>query len=166
MAKPKQEEAVATPVAGKKRWPLVAGVVVVLLAGGGGAFALMHKSAPKADEAKKEEAHPLVKTELYLPLEPAFVVNLRDGDSLRYLQVGITLMSHDQKSFDVVKEADPVIRDALLSLFSSESYTAMVDPAGRTQLQARALAAVQKIVKERMGSPGIDALYFTSFVIQ
>lgn len=166
MAKPKQEEVVETPVPGKKRWPLVVGAVVVLLAIGGGAFAFMHKAPPAGDKAKTQEAHPLARTELYLPLDPAFVVNLREGDALRYLQVGITLMSHDPKSFDVVKNADPVIRNALLLLFSSQSYAEMVDPAGRTQLQAKALAAVQEIVKERTGRPGVDALYFTSFVIQ
>lgn len=170
MAKPKQQEVeveAVAPVAGKKKMPLIIGGVVVLLALGiGGTFAFMHKGAPAGDKAKAEEAHPISKAELYLPLDPAFVVNIRDGDTLRYLQVGITLMSHDAKSFDVVKEADPVVRDALLQLFSSESYAAMLDPAGRTQLQAKALATVQKIVKERSGSPGIAALYFTSFVIQ
>ena len=168
MAKPKQQEAeVQTPVAGKSKMPLIIGGVVVALALGiGGTFAVMHKAAPAGDTAKAEEAHPLSKTELYLPLDPAFVVNIRDGDTLRYLQVGITLMSHDATSFEVVKDADPVIRDALLQLFSSESYAAMLDPAGRTQLQAKALTAVQKIVKARSGKPGIDALYFTSFVIQ
>ncbi len=168
MAKPKQQEAeLEIPVAGKKKMPLIiGGVVIVLALGVGGAFAFMHKAAPAGDKAKAEEAHPISKAELYLPLDPAFVVNIRDGDTLRYLQVGITLMSHDAKSFEVVKDADPVIRDALLQLFSSESYAAMLDPAGRTQLQAKALAAVQKIVKARSGSPGIAALYFTSFVIQ
>jgi len=166
MAEPELEEVVETPVPSKKRKLLVVGVVVLLLAVGGGVFAFMHKSAPDAGKAKADEAHAVEKTALYLPLDPAFVVNLRDGDSLRYLQVGITLMAHDSKALDAVKEADPVIRDALLSLFSSENYTTMIDPAGRTQLQAKALATVQKIVQERLGRPGIEALYFTSFVIQ
>jgi flagellar FliL protein len=166
MAKQEQEEVVEAPAPGKKRGLLAVGAVVVLLAIGGGAFAFMHKSAGDAGKAKPAEAAAVEKTALYLPLDPAFVVNLRDGDSLRYLQVGITLMAHDSKVFDVVKEADPVIRDALLSLFSSESYTTMIDPAGRTQLQAKALATVQKIVKERLGRPGVEGLYFTSFVIQ
>ncbi|MDE2249288.1 MAG: flagellar basal body-associated FliL family protein [Pseudomonadota bacterium] len=167
MAKPNEEAAVEVPAAvGKKRWPLVVAAVVLLLAIGGGLFAWLHKAAPAAGKAKAAQAHVLVKAELYLPLDPAFVVNLRDGDSLRYLQVGITLMSHDPKAFDVVKGADPVVRDALLTLFSSQSFATIVDPAGRAQLQAKALATVQKIVKERSGSPGIDALYFTSFVIQ
>ena len=59
-----------------------------------------------------------------------------------------------------------MIRDALLALFGSQNFAAMSDPAGRASLQEKALAAVQKIVKERTGSNGVDALYFTSFVIQ
>ncbi|MEO7199808.1 MAG: flagellar basal body-associated FliL family protein [Dokdonella sp.] len=33
-------------------------------------------------------------------------------------------------------------------------------------MQASALAAVQEVVKARLGRPGIDALYFTSYVMQ
>ena len=62
--------------------------------------------------------------------------------------------------------ADPVIRDALVSLFSNQEYSIVSNAAGREKLQAQALAAVRKIVQARLGRPGIDALYFTSFVMQ
>lgn len=145
---------------------IIGGMVLALVLGIGGTFAVLHKSASAADKPGSAKAHPVSKAELYLPLNPPFVVNIRDGDTLRYLQVGITLMSHDASSFDVVKASDPVIRNALLQLFSSESYATIIDPAGRSKLQASALATVQKIVKKRSGKPGISALYFTSFVIQ
>ncbi len=167
MAEPEQDDVIETPVAvSRKRGPLLIGVIVLLLIAGaaGYAFTRGHGSADKG--GKVAAKHPVGKDVLYLPLEPAFVVNLRDADSLRYLQVGITLMTHDPRAIDAVKGADPVIRDALLALFSSQDYSAMIDPAGRTQLQGKALAAVQKIVHARIGSNGVDALYFTSFVIQ
>jgi len=99
-------------------------------------------------------------------MAPAFVVNLGDGDSPHYLQVGITLMAHDQKAIDTAKDADPVIRDAMVSLLGSQDAAVVGTPAGHKKLQAEALAAVQKVVKARLGRPGIEALYFTSFVIQ
>ncbi|HWU76135.1 MAG TPA: flagellar basal body-associated FliL family protein [Rhodanobacter sp.] len=165
MAKPDQDDAVATPDAPRKRGPLLVVVILLLLAVGGGGYwmSVRHHGAATADKA---EASAVAKEAIYAPLEPAFVVNLRDGDALRYLQVGITLRAHDAKAVDAVKQADPVIRDALLSLFGSQNFAAMSDPAARTSLQAKALAAVQKIIKERTGSNGVDALYFTSFVIQ
>lgn len=166
MAKPAQEDAVATPSAAKKkRAPLLIGVVVLLLAAAGGGYWMMTRHHGAA-AAEKTAAQPVAKEAIYAPLDPAFVVNLRDGEELRYLQVGITLRAHDAKTVDALKQADPVIRDALLALFGSQNFAAMSDPAGRSSLQAKALAAVQKILKERTGSNGVDALYFTSFVIQ
>lgn len=156
------------PVAVKKRrWPLLLGGLVVLLAcAGGGYFYFAHDAAKAGANAPKKPAVELSKAELYLALEPAFVVNFNEGESSRYLQVAITLMAHDDKAIDTAKGADPVIRDAMVSLLSNQKATEVGTPAGRKKLQAEALAAVQKVVQARLGRPGIEALYFTSFVIQ
>ncbi|EIL97452.1 flagellar basal body-associated FliL family protein [Rhodanobacter denitrificans] len=158
------EVADATPER-KSRKPLVIAVSVVLLLalGIGGYVWQSRQSVPgKAGKAAPKVAQ----AELYLPLDPAFVVNFRDAGSLRYLQVGVTLMSHDPAAIEVAKAADPVIRDALVALFSNQDFAIIGDAAGRQKLQADALAAVRKIVKARLGRPGVDALYFTSFVMQ
>ena len=160
-----QEEAGAA--AAKRRSPLVPWLVVALLAVSGVcAYALVqlrgHDKAAEAGEAAPATAQP----EFFLPLDPAFVVNFSDDDSMRYLQVGVTLMSHDQAALDTAKSVDPVVRNALVLLFSRRSYTILSDPAGKQKLQAEALEAVRKIVASRTGKPGIDALYFTSFVMQ
>jgi flagellar FliL protein len=164
MAIEEQAAVIETAEKGKRRTPLIVGVLVALvLAAGAGAYVLGAGSAHGAQAAGK----PAKKgPELYLPLEPAFVVNFRDDQSLRYLQVGVSLMSHEQAALDVAKDADPVIRDALVKLFSRQDYAILSDPAGKQKLQADALAAVRKIVGDRLGRPGIDALYFTSFVMQ
>lgn len=153
------------PAKRKSKLPLLIVVVVVLLAAGGGASWFLlggHKGAAKAEAPKVE----LSKTDLYLPLEPPFVVNFQDGDSLRYLQVGITLMSHDPKAIEAAKAADPVIRNALIALLSNQQFAFLSTAAGRQKLQAEALVSVQKVVKDRLGRPGIEALYFTSYVMQ
>ena len=166
MIEDEQPEVLAeTPVERKSRKPLVI-VVSVLLLLGLGAGGYVWKARTAHAKPGKAVAVNLSKTELYLPLEPAFVVNFRDDESLRYLQVGVTLMSHDAEALSVAKNADPVIRDALVALFSDQKYSIISDATGRADLQAKALAAVRKIVKARLGRPGIDALYFTSFVMQ
>ncbi len=149
-----------------RRSPLKIAVVLVVLAvlGAGGYFWQSRK--PAAATTEKATATDAGKPELYLALEPAFVVTFRDGDALRYLQVGVTLMAHDPKALTVAKEADPVVRDGLVALFSSQEFEVISEPAGREKLQVDALATVRKIVQKRLGEPGIDALYFTSFVIQ
>ena len=157
-----EEQTAAAPPAGKRRGPLLIGVAALLVLAGGGYFWHMQKSAHA--EAGQEAV--AAKAELYLPMDPPFVVNFRDGDSLRYLQVTVTLMSHDPHAIEVAKSADPVIRDALVSLFSNQEYAVISQAAGRQKLQDQALQSVRKIVDARMGRPGIDALYFTSFVMQ
>jgi flagellar FliL protein len=171
MAVSEQEEVIEIPAAPKKRPLLVIGLIVgVLAVGGVVAYAVMpHHASEKTRAAGHSSAAATAnsaKDAVYLPLDPPFVVNVKDGDSLRYLQVGITLMAHDTASLDAAKAADPVIRDALLSLFSGADYASIIEPAGRAKLQAQALATVQKTVKAQLGRRGIDALYFTSFVIQ
>jgi len=157
-----EEQSVAAPAARKRRGPLLIGAVVLLaLAGGGYAW-----QAQKAAQAAASTHATDTKPDLYLPMDPPFVVNFRDEQSLRYLQVAVTLMSHDPKAIEVAKSADPVIRDALVSLFSNQEYSIISNAAGREKLQAQALEAVRRIVQARLGRPGIDALYFTSFVMQ
>lgn len=162
-------EVVEAPVKRKRRLPLLIGLAVValLVVGGGAWMAFRPTTAGKGSVAKPKDSKPMeTKAELYLSLQPAFVVNLRGGDSVRYLQVGITLMSHDAAAIEVAKEADPVIRNALVLLLGGQDSTSISDTAGREKLQEQALAAVQKIVQARLGRPGIKALYFTSFVMQ
>ncbi|MCW8807014.1 MAG: flagellar basal body-associated FliL family protein [Rhodanobacter sp.] len=174
MAVQEEEEVVEIPVAPRRRGLLVVGLIVgLLLVGGIVAYAVIprHPGTPahatrRVTAVKTTATRTSIKDAVYLPLTPPFVVNVKDGDSLRYLQVGITLMAHDAAALDAATAADPVIRDALLSLFSGADYASIVEPAGRAKLQAQALATVQKIVRAQLGRPGIDALYFTSFVIQ
>lgn len=159
------EAAVDAPVQRSRRKPLLIGVTVALLALGAGGYAWQTRQASPAGQGKAA-APEVAKAELYLPMDPAFVVNFRDNDSLRYLQVGVTLMSHDPDAISVAKAADPVLRDSLVALFSNQNYSIISDAAGRQKLQQQALVAVRKIVQARLGRPGIDALYFTSFVMQ
>jgi flagellar FliL protein len=151
----------AAPVAKSRKPMMIVGALVVLALAGGSYF-WKTRVAHSGDQAQGE----MSKVDLYLPLDPPFVVNFKDGDSLRYLQVTVTLMSHDPKAIDAAKGADPEIRDALVSLFSNQDYSVIVTAAGRRKLQDQALETVRKIVKAHIGKSDIEALYFTSFVMQ
>lgn len=165
MANEVQPDATEVKPVKRRRLPLIIGGVVVLVAVGAGGYFWQSRHASHAVPAKGAAAD-AAKPEIYLALEPAFVVTFRDGEALRYLQVGVTLMAHDQKAIAVAKDADPVVRDGLVSLFSGQKFDVISEAAGREKLQADALATVRKIVQKRLDRPGIDALYFTSYVIQ
>lgn len=150
---------------GKGKLLLIIGALVVLAAGGAGAFVMLKGGHPKsAEQAAAESAK--AKPAVYLQLDPAFVVNFQDDTALRFLQVGVNVMSHDPEAITAAKEADPEIRNALLMLFSAQDVKSLSDVKGKQKLQAAALAEVQRVLKEKIGRPGVDALYFTSFIMQ
>lgn len=157
-----QEEVPKVAKKGGSRMLMAMGVAVLVLLGGGGyLFAQSHGGKADAATAGAPKA-----PELFLPLDPAFVVNFEDQDSTRYLQIGVTVMTHDPVAVQAMKDSDPVIRNALVMLFSSQTYAGLSDTAGKVKLQTEALNAVRKIVADKTGKPDVDALYFTSFVMQ
>jgi flagellar FliL protein len=60
----------------------------------------------------------------------------------------------------------PAIRDRVVMLFSRQQSEKLESPEGKEQLRAEILAGVQGILEEHTGSPGVEAVYFTSFVMQ
>lgn len=102
----------------------------------------------------------------YLPLDPAFVVNTADEDSQHYLQTDVQVMARNADALEAVKTHMPHIRNNLLLLFGQQKTADVRDRAGREKLQAAALKEVQDVLKTETGKPGVEALYFTSFVTQ
>lgn len=163
MAAAAPTDAEGTPKKKKKGLVLIVGALVVLAAGGAGAWFMLkggHKGAESAAEVAKS------KPAVYLQLDPAFVVNFQDENALRFLQVGVNVMSHDPEAIAAAKEADPEIRNALLMLFSAQDVKSLSDVKGKQKLQASALAEIQRVLKAKIGRPGVDAVYFTSFIMQ
>lgn len=115
--------------------------------------------ASVADETEQQIA-------LYQKLEPTFVVNFQAEESLRFLQVTVELMARDEKVIAAVEQHMPVIRNNLIILFSSQDFTTISTRVGKERIRAQVLAEIQKILKEKTGQPGVEEVYFTSFVMQ
>lgn len=118
-----------------------------------------------AGKDKKADKHVETRKPIYWAVDPAFVVNYQDSQVLRFLQVGVQVMAYDQETVDLLKANDPLIRNALLMLFSDQSYEALVSRDGKEKLRELALAELRRIVSEHGGN-GPEAVYFTSFVMQ
>jgi len=103
---------------------------------------------------------------IYLPIDPAFVVNFASQGKARFLQVTVEVMTRDPLMPDQIKLHMPVIRNNLMLLFSSQSYDGVSTLEGKEALREEALEVVQQILEEETGDPGIEAVYFTSFVMQ
>lgn len=149
---------------------LVPVVLSVALSSGISFFLSKRAAAPAAEGAAGEghgehgEAAP--KAANYVPFDPAFVVNLGDPEASRFLQVQVEAMSRDPAASEAIKAQMPRIRSALLMLFGAQKIEDLGTREGKEKLQAQVLEEMQKIMKEETGKPSVDAVYFTSFVMQ
>lgn len=103
---------------------------------------------------------------VYLPIDPAFVVNFASQGKARFLQITVEVMTRDITVPDKVKLHMPVIRNNLMLLFSTQTYDDVSTLDGKESLREESLEVVQQILEEETGDPGIEAIYFTSFVMQ
>ena len=119
----------------------------------------------KKEEKKKEEKKPEGPA-LFYSIDPALVVNFEEGASVRFLQVGINLITRDSHTEEALKRLDPMIRNNLLLIISNRDYKQMMTREGKDQLRKEALAEVKKILKKEEPEASIEDLLFTSFVVQ
>lgn len=103
---------------------------------------------------------------VYFPMTPAFVVNLSDADSSRFLQIDMEVLAKNVEVTDAVKLHMPQIRNSVLMLLSQQKQHDIDTREGKEALQAKVLAEIQRILTAETGKPGVDAVYFTSFVMQ
>lgn len=114
----------------------------------------------------------------YLELEK-FVVNVRDKSRMRFMQVKVQVLASDPVIRGAVETHMPAVRDTLVMLLSEQNAASMRSAAGREEVREAALTAVQQVMGEFISggadgtgedaetpSHGIEALYFTDFVIQ
>ena len=103
---------------------------------------------------------------VYVPIDPPFTVNFRGGAGARYLQVAVEAMTREVDIEAQIKRHMPVIRNDLTMLFSSKSARDLATIDGKEALRAETLASIQKVLQAETGKKGIEAVYFTSFVMQ
>ncbi len=102
---------------------------------------------------------------VYYAIDPPLVVNFEEGSAVRFLQITMELMAHDQKAIDSVQKNVPLIRNNLLLLMSNRNYQTLMSREGKEKLRQEALAEVRAVQKKE-GGLDVDDLLFTSFVVQ
>jgi len=166
----------ATPAPWKKILFIALAAVLLLAIGGGGAYFVFSPSDEKGEgEEAKTEEQAVTEDEaesedigqaFYHDLKPVFVVNLRSGGKANMLQVGVQVLTRNEDLFEFIRENDPMIRHSLLKLFGSRKSSDLRSRAGKEKLQVDVQAEIQNLIEEQ-GSPGmVEAVFFTSFVMQ
>jgi flagellar FliL protein len=120
---------------------------------------------PVAAAPKAKEGGGSGKPSVYYAIDPPLVVNFEDGSAVRFLQITMEVMAHDEKAIESVQRNIPLIRNNLLLLMSNRNYQSMMSREGKEKLRQEALAEVRAVQKKE-GSPDVDDVLFTSFVVQ
>ncbi|KPJ89729.1 MAG: hypothetical protein AMJ53_15530 [Gammaproteobacteria bacterium SG8_11] len=118
------------------------------------------------EDGHGEEEKEIIAPAVYISLDPAFVVNFAEGSRARFLQVTVEVMTRNNQVEQHISTHMPVIRNNLVLLFSSQTYESVSTLEGKESLREEALNVIQRILEEETGDPGIEAVYFTSFVMQ
>lgn len=103
---------------------------------------------------------------IYIPLTPAFVVNFENQDQVSFLQVDIQVMTYDPRVAPALNAHMPVVRNELLFLLSGKQYHEINTREGKRALSQEAMKVIQDVLKSVNEPNSIEALYFTSFVMQ
>lgn len=165
----KNDENTAAPrrAGGAARTLLIGSAVLLLLAGGGLAGMLLGNRTAESPAGSAAEARPQ-KPALYASLLPPLVVNFRDsgGDS-HYMQVTLDVMSREPAVIEAVKQHSAAIRNGLILLFSdSVDYASVNTREHKERMLEDALTEIRKVLRERTGNDAVEAVYFTSLIVQ
>jgi flagellar FliL protein len=145
-----------------KKLIIIIAALLVLGGVGIGAFSIFggKHEAEKPKAAEQLPPH-------YITLDPPFVVNFEAESVVRFLQVTVGVMTREPTVEQLVKENDPRVRNDLLMILGGQTYASVSTTEGKEALRQRCLDSVRTIVTEMGGDPQkVEALYFTSFVMQ
>ena len=171
MADENEVEEVAEDSGGGKMKMIVLAVGAILLLAVGlfAGPAIMNMISPpdEVDEDALVEDAPTTDPALYTSLHPPLVINFKDefGDS-HFMQITMEVMARDQDAINSVRDHAPVVRNSLILLYSGAVYEEVTTRDGKEQMLADGLAEIQRVMEETAGEAGIEAVYFTSLVIQ
>jgi flagellar FliL protein len=90
------------------------------------------------------------------------VVNLAGSGSSRYLRANFEVASSDPKIADIVKENHSALRDAAISVLSSQSLNALDNANGREVVRKGLISRFNRL----LGAEVVDQIYFSEFVVQ
>lgn len=163
MSSPAEPSVAADPVPApgkrKTRKILLFGLLALSLAAGGLAYLLL--SEDSGSQAAGPGASTPPAERFVMPLEP-FLVNLADREARRYLKLKVELEVDQEKTAGELKKSLPLIRDALILLFSNKTYADISTAEGKGQLKKEILQRLSALP----GGRKVTNVYFTEFVAQ
>ncbi|WP_298166791.1 flagellar basal body-associated FliL family protein [Novosphingobium sp.] len=101
----------------------------------------------------------------YFSFTDDFTSNMKDSDML--VQVSIACSTHrDYRVILWLQKHELAIRSALLTAIADTPGADVQSAEGKTHLQKRLVATINKVLTDTEGFGGVDAVYFKTFIVQ
>ncbi|MFM9936873.1 MAG: flagellar basal body-associated FliL family protein [Novosphingobium sp.] len=101
----------------------------------------------------------------YFSFTEDFTSNLKDSDAL--VQMSIACSTHrDYRVILWLHKHELAVRSAVLTALADTPGEEVQSSEGKTRLQKRLVATINKVLSDREGFGGIDAVYFKTFIVQ
>lgn len=124
------------------------------------------KAAADGKAAEKKVEPKITKTPFYYKFDPPFVVNFNASSNYRFLQVQVEVLTYDQAVIPVIEQNLPVLQNNLIFLLSNLTADQIMSNEGKAKIREDSLKVIQQVITDRTGKPGVEEVYFTSFVMQ
>ena len=145
----------------KKKLMIIGAAAAVLLLGGGGAAAWVLMGKTGDAHARPEPK----KMPVFVELD-TFVVNLKDKDSERFMQVKLVAEVRDAPAGEMMKTLMPSLRNEILLLLGSKEAEQIATREGKQTLAKEIVAASNKILEGTPAAGGVEGVNFTHLIVQ
>jgi len=148
-----------------KKLIIIIAIAVLVLGGAAAAFFMMGEST---EEVATTSAEPVKQAPIYHAVDKPFIVNFssQSNAAVSYLQIKLKVMARDKAAIDAFILHTPAIKHELLMLFFSQNYDALNTREGTEALRQQTLETVNKILKDEQHTSLLEAVYFTSLIMQ
>jgi flagellar FliL protein len=82
------------------------------------------------------------------------------------MQVQVTVVTRDPATIAGLDKHDPLIRNALIMVFSAQDYLKLQTREGKVKLRLEATEKIQELLLVETGNEGIETVLFTNLVLQ
>jgi flagellar FliL protein len=161
------------PKSNKKLIIIIVAVVLVVAIGVAAALILMGGDDAPAEEvseeavAEEDASASSLGPAIYIKLKPEFIVNYQVGTRQRYLQIYMEAMTRNAGIAEALEMHSPMIRSAIITLLSQQSYEYLRTAEGRADIRIKLQTEIQRLLTQETGiQGGLEQILFTNYVMQ
>ena len=121
---------------------------------------------PAEDEMPAELAEAELPPPIYESMDKPIVANFKAGSRERYLQLVIQFMTRSEKTVLDIRKHMPAIIDGTYRELGTIRFEELQTNEGREALRQSVLNITRDVLERYTGEPGVDEVFFTTYVFQ